>query len=303
MKTHSKLTESYNPRTEQIDRISVSEALRLINDEDQRVAKAVKQSLHEIQRAVEGTVSRLRKGGRLFYVGAGTSGRLGVLDAVECVPTFSTPPEMVQAVIAGGINALIQSIEGAEDDRKGSHDELKKRGLSENDVLVGIAASGRTPYTIGAVEFARNVGALSIGVSNNSPSPLLETSEIAIAVLVGPEVIAGSTRLKSGTAQKLVLNMLSTMTMVQLGKVYGNRMVDVQVTNEKLVQRALNLTMDLLDIDEDTASELLAKAKQNVKTAVVMKRCGLSLEEAHKLLTQSDGFLWRALREQNFNLQ
>ena len=301
--THSNLTESFNPRTEEIDRISVSEALRLMNEEDQRVAKAVKQSLHEIQRAVEGTVSRLRKGGRLFYVGAGTSGRLGVLDAVECVPTFSTPPEMVQAVIAGGIDALTQSIEGAEDDRKGSHDELKKRGLSENDILVGIAASGRTPYTIGAVEYARRVGALSIGISNNSPSPLLETSEIAIAVFVGPEVIAGSTRLKSGTAQKLVLNMLSTTTMVQLGKVYGNRMVDVQVTNEKLVQRALKLTMDLLNIDEETASELLSKAKQNVKTAVVMKRCGLSLEEAHKLLTQSDGFLWRALREQSFNLQ
>lgn len=302
MKSQSNLTESYNPRTEELDRISVSEALRLINEEDQRVAKAVKQSLHEIQRAVEGTVARLRKGGRLFYVGAGTSGRLGVLDAVECVPTFNTPPEMVQAVIAGGINALTQSIEGAEDERKGSHDELKKRGFSEYDVLVGIAASGRTPYTIGAVEYARRVGALSIGVSNNSPSPLLEKSEIAIAVLVGPEVIAGSTRLKSGTAQKLVLNMLSTMTMVQLGKVYGNRMVDVQVTNEKLVQRALKLTMDLLDIDEDTASEILVKAKQNVKTAVVMKRCGLSLEEAHKLLTQSDGFLWRALREKSFNL-
>ena len=297
MKAHSNFTESYNPRTEELDRISVSQALRLMNEEDQRVAKAVEQSLHEIQQAVEGTVFRLRKGGRLFYVGAGTSGRLGVLDAVECAPTFSTPPEMVQALIAGGVNALTQSIEGAEDDRKGSYDELKKRGFSENDVLVGIAASGRTPYTIGAVDYARQVGALSIGIACNSPSPLLETSEIAIAVLVGPEVIAGSTRLKSGTAQKLVLNMLSTMTMVQLGKVYGNRMVDVQVTNDKLIKRALNLTMDLLDIDENAASELLIKAKQNVKTAVVMKRRGVSHDVAQKLLAQSDGFLWRALQE------
>ncbi|MCY4105282.1 MAG: N-acetylmuramic acid 6-phosphate etherase [Chloroflexi bacterium] len=297
MPSHSDLTERRNPRFNALDRIAVQDALQLINEEDQKVALAVQQAIPAIAEAVEHATRRLRDGGRMFYIGAGTSGRLGVLDAVECVPTFSTSPTLVQAIIAGGNRALLQSIEGAEDDRRGSTEELAKRGFSGEDVLVGIAASGRTPYTVGAVERAREVGALSIGIACNEPSPLLDLSDIAIAVLVGPEVIAGSTRLKSGTAQKMVLNMLSTMTMVQLGKVYRNQMVDVQITNQKLAQRALQLTMDLLDLDEASASQLLAEARNHVKTAIVMKRCAVDWEEAQLLLARADDFLWRALDE------
>ena len=294
--THD-LTERANPQTAGLDRLPTAEMLRRINAEDQGVARAVERVLPAIEVAVEGIVARLRRGGRLFYVGAGTSGRLGVLDAVECVPTFSTPPEMVQAVIAGGAAALTRSIEGAEDDRAGSYAELARRGLSKGDVLVGIAASGRTPYTIGAVEYARERGALSIGIACNEPAPLLEVSEVAIAALVGPEVLAGSTRLKAGSAQKLILNMLSTVAMVRLGKVYGNRMVDVRVTNAKLARRALALTMEILEIEEGTAMKLLADAQQHVKTAVVMARRGVGYEEAQNLLLAFDGFLWRALQD------
>lgn len=294
---HTDLTEYRNPRFNDLDRISVWDALHLINDEDQKVAQAVQQAIPRIAEAVESAAQRLRNGGTMFYVGAGTSGRLGVLDAVECVPTFSTPPQMVQAIIAGGNHALFQSVEGAEDERRGAYEELAKRGFSQDDVLVGIAASGRTPFTVGAIERAQEVGALSIGIACNEPSPLLEHCDIPIAVLVGPEVIAGSTRLKSGTAQKMVLNMLSTMTMVQLGKVYRNQMVDVQITNQKLVQRALLLTMDLLDMDEASARRLLAEAHHHVKTAIVMKRCAVDREGAQALLAEADGFLWRALGE------
>lgn len=290
------LTERANPRTAELDRLPIFEALRRMNWEDQSVASAVERALPAIEEAVKGIVARLRRGGRLFYVGAGTSGRLGVLDAVECIPTFSTPPEMVQAVIAGGAEALTKSIEGAEDEPAGSHDELKRRGLSGKDALVGIAASGRTPYTVGAVKYARERGALGIGIACNDPSPLLEASDIAIAALVGPEVIAGSTRLKAGTAQKLILNMLSTMTMIRLGKVFDNRMIDVQVTNEKLARRALMLTMEILEIDSATASQLLVDARQNVKTAIVMARRSVGYEKAQELLENSDGFLWRALQ-------
>lgn len=291
------LTERANPRTAELDRLPISEALRRMNWEDQSVAKAVERVLPEIEEAVKGIVARLRRGGRLFYVGAGTSGRLGVLDAAECVPTFDTPLEMVQAIIAGGTEALTRSIEGAEDEHFGSHCELNRRGLSDRDALVGIAASGRTPYTVGAVEFARESGALSIGIACNDPSPLLEASDIAIAAPVGPEVIAGSTRLKAGTAQKLILNMLSTMTMIRLGKVFDNRMIDVQVTNEKLARRALMLTMEILEVDSATASQLLVDARQNVKTAIVMARRGVGYEKAQELLENSDGFLWRALED------
>ncbi len=296
VETHN-LTERANLQTAGLDRLSTAEMLRRINAEDQGIARAVKRALPAIEAAVEGIVARLRSGGRLFYVGAGTSGRLGVLDAVECVPTFNTPPEMVQAVIAGGAAALTRSIEGAEDDRAGSRAELARRGLSKGDALVGIAASGRTPYTIGAVEYARERGALCIGIACNEPTPLLEASEIAIAALVGPEVIAGSTRLKAGSVQKLILNMLSTVTMVRLGKVYGNRMVDVRVTNAKLARRALAMTMEILDIEEVAAAKLLADAQQNVKTAVVMARRSVEYEEARNLLLASDGFLSRALQD------
>ena len=294
--THN-LTERANLQTVGLDRLSTAEMLRRINVEDQGIARAVERALPAIEKAVEGIADRLRSGGRLFYVGAGTSGRLGVLDAVECVPTFNTPPEMVQAVIAGGAAALTRSIEGAEDDRAGSRAELARRGLSKGDALVGIAASGRTPYTIGAVKYARERGALCIGIACNEPTPLLEASEIAIAALVGPEVIAGSTRLKAGSAQKLILNMLSTVTMVRLGKVYGNRMVDVRVTNAKLARRALAMTMEILDIEEVAAAKLLADAQQNVKTAVVMARRSVEYEEARILLLASDGFLSRALQD------
>ncbi len=289
------MTEKNNPNTAGLDQMSTASVLARLNNEDQRVAIAVARALPAVEKAVEGIVARLRHGGRLFYVGAGTSGRLGVLDAVECVPTFRTPPEMVQALIAGGEVALTRAVEGAEDDRDGARAELEARQLGADDALVGIAASGHTPYTLGAVALAREQGALTIGIACNEPAPLLEESEIAIAAIVGPEALAGSTRLKAGTAQKLILNMLSTATMVRLGKVYGNRMVDLQITNAKLARRARALTMEILEIDETSAAELLERAGNHVKTAIVMGRLGVDQCEAGQRLEAADGFLWRTL--------
>ena len=290
-------TEQANPHTRDIDKLPALEALTLLNREDAKVAAAVQAALPDIARAVETIVGALAAGGRLFYVGAGTSGRLGVLDAAECVPTFSASPELVQGVIAGGAEAMLRSIEGAEDDPDAAVDDLRARGVSHADVVCGIAASGRTPYVIGALNFARSIGAPSIAIACNHAAPIAALADIAISVDVGPEVIAGSTRLKAGTAQKMILNMLSTASMIGLGKVYGNLMVDVKVTNAKLLKRAIGLVMRLTGLDETAARRLLESADNEVKTAVLMQRRGVDVAESRQLLAEAKGRLRQAMGE------
>ncbi|MCB9452872.1 MAG: N-acetylmuramic acid 6-phosphate etherase [Anaerolineaceae bacterium] len=285
------LTEQSNPRTTQIDQLSALDIVKIINAEDQLVAQAVAKVLPQIAQAVQAIAEAIRAGGRLIYVGAGTSGRLGVLDAAECVPTFSTPPEMVQALIAGGDRAMTLAMEGAEDNRQAANDDLDAIGLTAADVVVGIAASGRTPYVLAALEKANALGCVTAGVTCNAPSAILEIAQIGIAVLVGPEVISGSTRMKAGTAQKMVLNMLSTAAMIRLGKVYGNLMVDVRVTNEKLEQRARRIVARLTGLDESAAGELLQNAANEVKTAIVCHLRQVSPAEARALLREQNGRL------------
>jgi len=285
------LTEQQNPRSMDIDRRSTLEILEIMNDEDATVAGAVRRVLPAIVQAVDVITARLQQGGRLFYVGAGTSGRLGVLDAAECVPTFSVPPELVQGVIAGGNRALIEAVEGAEDDRDAGRRDLLARDLNARDAVVGIAASGNTPYVIGALEGANEIGAATIALTCNSPALMLDTAQIAIPVLTGPEVITGSTRLKAGTAQKMVLNMLSTAAMIRLGKVYGNLMVDVKVTNRKLAGRARRIVSQVTGVGEDEAAALLAQADNQVKVAILIGLLGIPAEEARARLAAADGRL------------
>ncbi len=285
------LTEKPNPRSTQIDQLDTLDMLRVINNEDAGVAGAVRRSLPAIAEAVDVIAARLREGGRLFYIGAGTSGRLGVLDAVECVPTFSASPEMVQGVIAGGERALTESAEGAEDDYDAGYAAINVHNITARDVVVGIAASGRTPYVIGALVAANAAGAATVAVTCNDPALLLDHAQIGIAVVVGPEVIAGSTRLKAGTAQKMVLNMLSTGSMIRLGKVYGNLMVDVMVTNQKLAERARGLVMRIAGVDAAQADTLLAQTDRQAKPAIVMALRGVSAEEARALLDDAHGML------------
>jgi len=285
------LTEQPNPNSTNIDRLSTLEILQVINQEDQQVALAVERALPAVALAVDLLTERLRQGGRLIYVGAGTSGRLGVLDAVECVPTFGTPPDLVVGMIAGGEQALTRAVEGAEDDTHTARDDMAQHKLSERDTVVGIAASGRTPYVLGAMHYATEIGCKTVGIACNVPSALLDAVDVPIGVAVGPEVITGSTRLKAGTAQKLVLNMLSTATMVKLGKVYGNLMVDVQVTNAKLQQRATNLVSQLTGLDPEVAFELLQASENNVKVAAIMHHRQVNMEIARSLLADAQGNL------------
>jgi N-acetylmuramic acid 6-phosphate etherase len=289
------ITEQPNPHSEKIDTLSPLEIVQVINHEDQTVAKAVEAALPQIAKAVETITNRIEQGGRLIYVGAGTSGRLAVLDAVECVPTYSVPRELVQAVMAGGDRALTHSIEGSEDDREAARADLAAIQLSGKDTLVGIAASGTTPYVLEALAYAHELGAVTVGISCNTPAPLLEAADIAIGVVPGPEVIAGSTRMKAGTAQKLVLNMLSTATMIRLGKVYGNLMVDVSVSNAKLQRRAQGLVEKIAGVTTERATELLTQANNEVKTAIVMERKQVDAETARKLLAQVKGHLRRVI--------
>ena len=288
-------TEKPNPATASIDKMSTLDMLAAINEEDAGVAIAVRSALPEIARAVDTVAQSLRGGGRLFYVGAGTSGRLGILDAVECVPTFGASPEQVQGLLAGGQEAVFRAVEGAEDSEETGGRDLRKRGFCRDDVVCGIAASGRTPYVIGALRYAKSLGAPSIALCCNEEAPILALADIGIAVDVGPEVIAGSTRMKAGTAQKLILNMLSTATMISLGKVYRNLMVDLRVTNQKLAERAQRLVMQLADSDEGQAAALLSETDNDVKTAVVMARLGISLSEARERLRRADGYLYRVI--------
>ncbi len=292
------LTEQLNPASASLDALSTEEALRIINAEDAKVAGAVEREIPAIARAVDAIVSAIERGGRLFYIGAGTSGRLGVLDASEIPPTFSAPPTMVQGIIAGGEGALSHATETTEDDPAIGVRDLLARGFTERDVLVGIAASGRTPYVIGAVGEARRLGAVTVGISCTPDSELASAVEIAITPLVGPEVIAGSTRMKSGTAQKLVLNMLSTETCVRLGFVYGNLMVNVQPKNHKLVDRARRIVAQATGLRYEQAGELLEQAGRNVRTAIVMAKAGLSREQAEERLAAAGGRVKEAIGSQ-----
>jgi N-acetylmuramic acid 6-phosphate etherase len=289
------LTEQRNPRTMHVDQLSSLEIVQIINDEDATVAGAVRQSLPQIAQAVDTIVEGMRHGGRLLYIGAGTSGRLGVLDAVECVPTFSTDPAMVQGIVAGGDRAITQSIEGAEDDREAGRAAIRERRVTRHDTVVGIAASGHTPYVIGALEEANARGAATVAVACNAPAPLFDVAQIAIPALVGPEVITGSTRLKAGTAQKMVLNMLSTASMIRLGKVYGNLMVDVRVSNHKLAARARRIVSDVTGASDDEAARLLDLAGNEVKTAIVVGLLGLAPDEARARLVSAEGMLHRVI--------
>src|SRR5450432_1085604 len=289
------LTEQPNPASASIDTLPTEQALRIINAEDQNVAAAVEREIPAIARAVEEIVAAMDRGGRLFYIGAGTSGRLGVLDASECPPTFSVPQEMVQGIIAGGEPALSRATETTEDDPAIGVRDLLARGFTANDVLVGLAASGRTPYVLGAVAEATRMGAVTVGISCTPDSELARAVAIAITPLVGPEVIAGSTRLKAGTAQKMVLNMLSTAAFIRLGYVYGNLMVNVQPKNTKLVDRARRIVAQAAGVSYECAGQFLDAAGNSVRTAILMAKTGLGRQEAEQRLSQSGGRIGQAL--------
>jgi N-acetylmuramic acid 6-phosphate etherase len=285
------LTEQPNPASEGIDRQSTEAVVRIINNEDHRVAASLVSELGRIAEAVDGIVARIRAGGRLFYIGAGTSGRLGVLDAAECRPTFQVPEELVQGIIAGGERALARATEASEDSAQAGAADLMARGFRAGDALVGIAASGRTPYVLGAVQSARAMGALTVGISCTPDSELARAVEISIAPLPGPEVIAGSTRMKAGTATKLVLNTLSTAVMIRLGYVYGNRMVNVAPTNEKLRARAERIVSEIANVDGPRAAALLREAGDNVRVAILMGIKQWSRMEAEHKLESAGGRL------------
>lgn len=278
------LTEQQNPRTVNLDQMTPLQIVQTMNEEDASVARAVAQALPQIAAAVEAITARMRRGGRLLYIGAGTSGRLGVLDAVECVPTFGVPPELVVGIIAGGDRAFMRAVEGAEDDADGGRRDLAAHNAGALDSVVGIAASGSTPYVLGALEYAKALGALTVGVACNTEAPVTLRAEIGIEVAAGPEVLTGSTRLKAGTAQKMVLNMLSTAVMVGLGKVYGNLMVDVQITNAKLAARARRIVMQISGADATAADAALKEAGGHAKTAIVMIARSVDAQEARALL-------------------
>ena len=289
------LTEQLNPASASFDTLPTEEALRIINAEDAKVAGAVEREIPAIARAVDAIVAFIERGGRLFYIGAGTSGRLGVLDASEIPPTFSTPPSMVQGIIAGGEGALTSATETTEDDPAAGVRDLLARGFTGKDVLVGIAASGRTPYVLGAVAEARRMGATTVGISCTPQSELARAVDIAITPLVGPEVVAGSTRMKAGTAQKLVLNMLSTGVCARLGYVYGNLMVNVQPKNAKLQDRAQRIIAQASGVSYQRAGELLEQAGRSVRTAIVMAKAGVGREEADRRLAAAGGRISKAL--------
>ena len=290
-------TEQRNPNTADIDRLSTLEMVRRINDEDKKVAFAVERELESVAQAVDAIYESLSSGGRLIYCGCGTSGRLGVLDAAECPPTYSTDPEMVQGIIAGGERAMFKAAEGAEDNADAGREDMQKLGLNSRDIVVGIAASGRTPYVLGAMAYAHEIGAKTVALTCNKASDMNAAADISIGVETGPEVITGSTRMKSGTAEKMVLNMLSTGAMIKLGKVYGNLMVDVMPTNEKLVRRSISIVSTAAGVDEAVAKSTLESCGFSVKKAIVMLVRGLSADEARRRLDENGGVIARALGE------
>lgn len=290
------ITEQRNPNSMNVDSLSALEIVQLMNEEDKQVPLAIEKCLPQIAQAVERIVAAFQQGGRLVYIGAGTSGRLGVLDASECPPTFGVSPEMVKGIIAGGERALRHPIEGAEDSKTHAVVDLQTIQFSSKDVLVGIAASGRTPYVIGALEYAKSLGSVTVSIASNPNSAMANIVDIAIDTVVGPEVLTGSSRLKSGTAQKLVLNMLTTASMILMGKCYQNLMVDVQASNEKLKARAIRIVMQATDCDKALAEETLKQADQNAKLAIMMILSGLDRAQAETLLDKHQGKLQLALK-------
>ena len=290
------ITEQRNPNSMHVDSLSALEIVQLMNDEDKQVPLAIEKCLPQIAQAVECIVAAFQQGGRLVYIGAGTSGRLGVLDASECPPTFGVSPEMVKGIIAGGERALRHPIEGAEDSKSQAVVDLQTIQFSSKDVLVGIAASGRTPYVIGALEYAKSLGSMTVSIASNPNSAMANIVDIAIDTVVGPEILTGSSRLKSGTAQKLVLNMLTTASMILMGKCYQNLMVDVQASNEKLKARAIRIVMQATDCDKALAEETLKQADQNAKLAIMMILSGLDRAQAEALLEKHQGKLQFALK-------
>ncbi|ERK16141.1 MAG: N-acetylmuramic acid 6-phosphate etherase [Pantoea sp.] len=291
------ITEGRNPASQQIDELSTEAMLRVINDEDKKVALAVEAIVPQIAEVVDAITAAFSQGGRLIYCGAGTSGRLGILDASECPPTFGTPRSQVVGLIAGGHTAILQAVENAEDNYEQGAQDLRDIQFSSKDVLVGIAASGRTPYVLGALDYAKQVGAFSAALTCNPNSAMAQVADVALTPVVGPEVVTGSSRMKAGTAQKLVLNMLTTGAMIRSGKVYGNLMVDVEATNQKLVQRQINIVKQATECDDATAQQALAACQGHCKTAIVMVLAGLPAAEAQALLSHNNGFIRQALRE------
>ncbi|MDK0796612.1 N-acetylmuramic acid 6-phosphate etherase [Clostridium perfringens] len=291
------VTENRNINTMDIDKISTVEMLEKINNEDKNVPLAVKKEIPQIAELIEKAVERMRKGGRIIYIGAGTSGRLGVLDASECPPTYGVEPELVQGVIAGGEEAMFKAKEGAEDSEELAVLDLKERNLNKKDIVIGIAASGRTPYVIGALKFAKENGALTASISCNKNSPIAKEADIEIAPVVGAEVVTGSTRMKSGTAQKLVLNMISTGVMIKLGKVYENLMVDVKATNAKLVERSKKIVMEATGVSREEAENKLNDTGFDVKLSIFIILSGLNKSEAKEILEKNNGYIAKALQE------
>ncbi len=295
IKLENLTTESRNSSSLNIDKVSTLDMVKIINNEDKKVALAVEKELVKIAEAIDGIVSGMQKGGRLIYIGAGTSGRLGILDASECTPTYGVSEELVQGIIAGGTEAIFRAKEGAEDSKELAIEDLKSKNITENDTIVGLAASGRTPYVIGGLEYANKIGALTVSITCNANSEVAKVSKVSIAPVVGAEVVTGSTRMKAGTAQKLVLNMLSTGTMIKLGKVYGNLMVDVRATNKKLVERAKKIVCEATGVDREVAEKVLKETNYDVKLSILMILTGLDINEAKEKLTQNKGYIAKAM--------
>jgi len=289
-------TEESNPKSTRLDEMSINEVLNTMNEEDQTIAFAVQQMIPYIGQVVEKVVSAFKNGGRLIYVGAGTSGRIGVLDAVECPPTFSTSPELVRAVLAGGESAMFNAVEGAEDDELLGSSDLQKLDITKNDVIIGIAASGRTPYVIGALTFANTCGATTVSLASNEQSVISDYADINIEVITGPEVLTGSTRLRAATAHKMILNMISTTAMIKTGKVYKNLMVDLNASNYKLRERAKKMVCSITDVSYEQAEIVLDETAYDVKLAIVIILTNVTKEEAVKLITNADGFVLDAVK-------
>lgn len=288
-------TETRNTQTMHLDEMTIQDALLTINREDQKVPKAIEQVIPQLSQVITSAIQRFNRGGRIIYIGAGTSGRLGVLDAAECVPTFNTRPEEVVGIIAGGQKAMTVAVEGAEDDSEQGAQDLKDIQLNDNDIVIGISASGRTPYVKGALTYANDIHADTVALSCNTNSEISACAEHILEVNVGPEVLTGSTRLKSGTAQKLILNMISTMTMIGVGKVYDNLMVDLRPTNQKLIHRSIRIIQDVCDLNHQEAIELYEKSDHNIKIAIVMHLCSTTQQDARLRLKQNNGVIKQAI--------